>query len=144
MTNYFDYSGNLPPPEKRLTKFCVFLKSISLDEMPLLMNALIWEVSFFRPRPVLEEYFPLFNKVQKLKHNFKLGIIGLAQLNRKNSIPWEERFPLDLKYVRNRSLILYLNILFLTLLKVFAKQRIAPNDKKIMNAFTFKKIPNQI
>ena len=123
MTNYFDYSGNLLPPEKRLTKFCVFLKSISLDEMPLLMNALIWEVSFFRPRPVPEEYFPLFNKVQKLKHNFKLGITGLAQLNRKNSIPWEERFPLDLKYVRNRSLISLLKYTSFNFIKGFCKTK---------------------
>ena len=144
MTNDFDFSGNLLPPEKRLTKFGIFLRSTSLDEIPSLINVLNGEMSFVGPRPLLQEYLPLYNEEQKLRHNVKPGITGLAQVNGRNSIPWEERFRLDVKYVRNRSLILDLKILFLTVLKVFARKGITPNNEKIMNAFTGKKSPNQM
>ena len=136
MTNQCNLEGELLPPDQRLTDFGIFLRSTSFDEIPSLINVLIGDMSFVGPRPLLLEYIPLYSSEQSLRHSVKPGITGLAQINGRNKIPWEERFSLDVKYVKHKSFLLDLKILFKTLWKVFARKDITPKNHLIMDAFT--------
>ena len=136
MTNECDLEGKLISPDKRLTDFGIFLRSTSFDEIPSLINVLYGDMSFVGPRPLLLEYIPLYSSEQSLRHSVKPGITGLAQINGRNKIPWDERFSLDVKYVKNKSFLLDLKILFKTVWKVFARKDITPKNNLIMDAFT--------
>lgn len=135
MTNEIDNNGNLISDEKRLTKFGNFLRSTSLDEIPGLWNVLSGNMSLVGPRPLLEEYLPLYNIRQKQRHNVKPGITGWAQVNGRNSISWNEKFELDLWYIENQSILLDIKILFLTLKKVFTREGINQENNEIMKKF---------
>ena len=139
MTNELDLKGELMPPDQRLTDFGLFLRRTSLDEIPSLLNVLKGDISFVGPRPLLLEYLPLYSSEQSLRHWVKPGITGLAQVNGRNSIPWNERFIFDIKYVKNKSFFLDLKILLITILKVFSRKGITPINKPIMDAFTGEK-----
>ena len=136
MTNEFNQIGELLPPDQRLTKFGLFLRSTSFDEIPSLINVLIGDMSFVGPRPLLLEYLPLYSVEQNLRHSVKPGITGLAQVNGRNAISWSKRFSLDVKYVRKKSFLMDLKILFLTIWKVFNRNGITPTNEKIMKAFS--------
>jgi lipopolysaccharide/colanic/teichoic acid biosynthesis glycosyltransferase len=140
MTNEYDSYGKLLPPEKRLTSFGIFLRKTSLDEIPSLVNVLFGEMSFVGPRPLLLEYVPLYSKEQSLRLSVKPGITGLAQVNGRNSISWEDRFLLDVKYIKNISFNMDLKILIKTVFKVFLRKGITPNNNLIMKPFTGKEI----
>ena len=121
--------------EDRLTKFGQFLRSISLDELPELWNILKGDMSLIGPRPLLEEYLPLYTDSQARRHDVKPGITGWAQVNGRNSISWNKKFELDIWYVKNLSFWLDIKILYLTFFKVFSRKGISPKDQIIMPRF---------
>lgn len=135
MTSECDENGVLLPDEKRLTPFGKFLRSTSLDELPELFNVLKGEMSLVGPRPLLPEYLPLYNQEQAQRHNVKPGITGWAQVNGRNSISWEEKFTLDIYYVKNFNFILDLNIIFMTFKKVLIREGVASKFSVTMEPF---------
>ena len=142
MTNECDCNGKLLPPEERLNSFGIFIRSTSLDELPSLINVIKGDMSFIGPRPLLLKYVPLYSNEQLLRQSVKPGITGLAQVNGRNSITWDEKFRLDVKYVRNKSFLIDLNIILMTIVKVFSRKGITPKDKLIMDPFTGNKNSN--
>lgn len=135
MTEERDEKGNLLPEYMRLTKFGRILRSISLDEIPELFNVLKGDMSLIGPRPLLVEYLPLYNEYQKKRHTVRPGISGLAQVNGRNTITWEEKFTYDLYYVENVSLLLDLRIIFKTFLKVWKREGVNKNEFVTMEKF---------
>jgi lipopolysaccharide/colanic/teichoic acid biosynthesis glycosyltransferase len=121
MKDAFDDKGNLLPDEQRLTSFGVKLRATSLDELPELWNVLKGDMSLVGPRPLLMEYLPLYNQEQLRRHDVRPGITGWSQVNGRNSLSWEEKFNLDVWYVDNRTFILDVKILWLTVKKVLIK-----------------------
>jgi sugar transferase EpsL len=122
--------------EKRLTDLGKFLRSTSIDEIPELWNVIKGDMSLVGPRPLLMEYLPLYNKEQGRRHEVRPGITGWAQINGRNSIPWEEKFKLDVWYVDNQSFWLDLEILFQTVKKVFLREGISAEGEVTMPRFT--------
>ena len=118
MNNKRDAHGNLLPDVERLTKIGKLVRKTSLDEIPQLINVLLGNMSLIGPRPLLPEYLPLYNDVQKKRHLIKPGITGWAQINGRNAVEWERKFMFDVWYVENLSFLLDLQIMFLTLKKV--------------------------
>ena len=118
MNDNRDAHGNLLPDEERLTTIGKLVRKTSLDEIPQLINVLLGNMSLIGPRPLLPEYLPLYNEVQKKRHLIKPGITGWAQINGRNAVEWEKKFMFDVWYVENMSFLLDLQIMFLTLKKV--------------------------
>lgn len=110
--------------EERLTKFGRLLRSLSLDELPELINVLRGDMSLVGPRPLLMEYLPLYNSHQKRRHEVRPGITGWAQVNGRNNIGWSEKFDLDVWYVDNRTFWLDLKILVSTVISVIKRKDI--------------------
>ena len=135
MTNEKDKFGNLLPDDKRLVGIGKFIRSTSLDELPQLFNILKGEMSFVGPRPLLEEYLPLYNEKQKRRHDVKPGITGWAQVNGRNAISWEQKFDYDVWYVDNQSFWLDIKILWLTFLKVVKRSDISSSTSSTMEKF---------
>jgi sugar transferase EpsL len=135
MTTCIDVNGNLLPDEKRLTKFGIFLRNTSLDELPSLWNVLKGDMSLVGPRPLLLEYLPLYSKEQMRRHEVKPGITGCAQVNGRNSISWEEKFKFDIWYVENQSLRLDIKIIILTIWKVLKREGINQKGNATMEKF---------
>lgn len=136
MTNEKDANGNLLPDDKRLVGIGKFIRSTSLDELPQLFNVLKGDMSFVGPRPLLEEYLPLYNEKQKRRHDVKPGITGWAQVNGRNAISWEQKFDYDVWYVDNQSFLLDIKILWLTFLKVVKRSDISSSTSSTMEKFT--------
>ncbi len=136
MTNSKDENGNLLTDEERLTKFGKFLRSISLDELPELWNVLNGNMSLVGPRPLLEDYLPLYTEQQARRHKVKPGITGWAQINGRNSISWEDKFDYDLWYVDNKSFWLDIKIILLTIVKVINRDGVSANGNSTMPKFT--------
>ncbi len=109
---------------KRLNKFGKIIRSLSIDELPELLNILKGDMSFIGPRPLLVEYLPLYNSEQNKRHNVRPGISGLAQINGRNKISWEKKFNFDIYYVENLSFWLDLTIILKTVSVVFKRQGI--------------------
>jgi sugar transferase EpsL len=135
MTNEKDIDGKLLPNEKRITRFGRFLRATSLDEIPEFINVLKGEMSVVGPRPLLMDYVPLFNSMQNMRHSVKPGITGWAQVNGRNSITWEERFRLDVWYVKNHNICLDIKILWLTILRVFRREGVHHGQEQFMPRF---------
>lgn len=121
MSDEKDESGELLSDELRLNKFGKMIRSLSLDELPQLFNVLKGDMSFIGPRPLLIEYLPLYSAEQAKRHDVRPGITGLAQINGRNAISWEQKFRYDVEYVRNLSLILDAKIALLTIKKVLKR-----------------------
>ena len=136
MTTKRDILGQLLPDEKRLTSFGRYLRASSLDELPNLWNVFIGKMSLVGPRPLLVEYLPLYNDKQARRHNVRPGITGLSQVSGRNSLTWKAKFDLDVWYIENRSFILDLKILWLTIDKVIRKKNINENGQATMSKFT--------
>jgi len=135
MINLEDDQGNLLSDELRLTNFGKFLRKYSLDEFPQLINVVKGEMSLVGPRPLLMEYLNLYTKDQMIRHEVRPGITGWAQVNGRNAISWEEKFKLDIWYVKNHSLVLDLKILVLTFIKVIKKEGITYRGQVTVEKF---------
>lgn len=135
MTDERDEEGNLFPDSVRLTKFGEFLRSTSLDELPELFNILKGDMSIVGPRPLLVEYLPLYSTHQKRRHEVRPGLSGLAQVNGRNAISWDEKFNLDVEYVDNITFVEDWRIIFLTIKKVFVREGINANNAATMEPF---------
>lgn len=136
MTNEKDENGNLLPDEDRLTKYGLFLRNTSLDELPELINILKGDMSVIGPRPLLVQYIPLYNEHQHRRHEVRPGLSGWAQVNGRNTITWEDKFDMDVYYVDNYSLLLDIKILFMTVLNVLKREGISSETSATMEAFT--------
>lgn len=136
MTCERDENGNLLPDDKRLTKYGKFLRSTSLDELPELINILKGDMAIVGPRPLLVEYLPLYNERQRKRHQVRQGLTGLAQINGRNAISWDEKFELDIKYVENITFLGDLKILFKTFISVFKREGISSSTSETMEVFT--------
>lgn len=111
--------------KERLTRFGVWLRATSLDELPELWNVLKGDMSLVGPRPLLVEYLPLYNERQSRRHEVRPGITGWAQVNGRNAVSWEERLEMDVWYVENQSFWLDLKILWLTVFAVLSRRGIS-------------------
>ena len=132
MTCERDENGELLPDDKRLTKYGRLLRSTSLDEIPELFNILIGDMSIVGPRPLLVEYLPYYTEKERIRHTVRPGLTGLAQINGRNCIKWEEKFCLDVKYVNNISLVADLKIIFSTALRVVKRSGILVGSQHIV------------
>ncbi|WP_313026052.1 sugar transferase [Pseudomonas lopnurensis] len=110
---------------ERMTRVGRFLRSTSLDELPQLLNVLKGEMSLVGPRPLLMDYLPLYNERQMRRHDVLPGITGWAQVNGRNNLSWQEKFEFDIWYVENRSFLLDMKILWLTVVKVFKREGVS-------------------
>ncbi len=136
MRDAADENGRPLPDAERLTPFGRKLRAASLDELPELWNVLKGDMSLVGPRPLLMEYLPLYNAEQRRRHLVRPGITGWAQVNGRNAILWPEKFRLDVWYVENRSLLLDMKILFLTVKKVLDRSGINSEGEATAAKFT--------
>ena len=136
MTNARDTSGALLSDAQRLTPLGRWLRSTSIDELPGLLNVLRGEMSFIGPRPLLMQYLPLYSAEQARRHDVKPGFSGWAQINGRNTLSWEEKFRLDVWYVRHQSFQLDLRIFLITILKVLRREGISAAGVATMAPFT--------
>jgi len=118
MTDGRDKNGGLLPDEIRLTKFGKFLRDMSLDELPELINIIKGDMSIIGPRPLSALYLPYYTGREKRRHDVRPGLSGLAQVNGRNLLTWEERFEFDLQYINNITFILDCKIILKTVIKV--------------------------
>lgn len=136
MTDERDIAGVLLPDSVRLTSFGRFLRSSSLDELPELWNVLKGDMSLVGPRPLLMEYVPLYSKQQLRRHEVRPGITGWAQVNGRNALSWDKKFELDVWYVDHQSMLVDINILRLTAMKVVLREGISAPGDATMPVFT--------
>ena len=136
MRDAADENGRPLPDAERLTPFGRKLRAASLDELPELWNVLKGDMSLVGPRPLLMEYLPLYNAEQRRRHLVRPGITGWAQVNGRNALSWPEKFRLDVWYVENRSLLLDMKILFLTVKKVLGCSGINSEGEATAAKFT--------
>ena len=140
MNDRKDENGNLLSDDIRLTAVGKWVRKLSLDEIPQLLNVIKGDMSLIGPRPLLMEYLPLYDEHQKRRHEVRPGITGWAQINGRNAISWEKKFELDVWYVDHLSLGVDLKILFLTLQKVFKVEGISSENSATMEKFTRDKL----
>lgn len=135
MNDKRDKDNNLLSDAERLTKIGKLIRKTSLDEIPQLINVLKGDMSLIGPRPLLIEYLPLYNEKQKRRHSVKPGITGLAQVNGRNAISWEQKFEYDVEYIDQLSFWGDMKILLLTVMKVFKSEGISQNGEATMQPF---------
>lgn len=126
-----DESQGLFTKEERITSFGRKLRSTSLDELPSLVNVLKGDMSLVGPRPLLEEYLEKYTPEQARRHNVRPGITGLAQVNGRNELDWEDRFIMDVEYVCNRSLAMDLSIIVKTLVTAVRRDGISSEGQAV-------------
>lgn len=135
MTDARDKEGNLLPDNERLTDFGKLIRSTSIDELPEIINIFKGDMAIIGPRPLLEEYLPLYNEEQAHRHDVRPGLTGWAQINGRNTISWEDKFRYDVEYVRNISFAFDVKIFFLTIKKVFVRDGINASAEVTMEKF---------
>lgn len=140
MVDLFDENGKLLPDEKRITKIGSIIRKFSIDELLQLFNVLKGEMSIVGPRPLLIEYLPLYNEIQRKRHLVKPGITGWAQVNGRNAINWDKKFELDIFYVENLSFLIDLKIICLTIYHVIKRTNINSNNHATMPNFKGSKL----
>lgn len=121
MKNAVDANGKPLSDAERLTKFGEIMRSLSLDELPQLINILNGEMSIVGPRPLLFDFFPYYSEIEMRRHEVKPGITGLAQVNGRNNLNWDDRLKMDIEYVDNWSIPLDIKIIFKTILVVIKR-----------------------
>lgn len=124
MTNEKDASGKLLPDEVRLTRFGKVLRSTSLDELPSIINILKGDMSIIGPRALPVRYIPYYSQDEHHRHDVRPGLSGLAQVNGRNYVTWEDKFSMDLKYVSNITFYGDLKLIFKTIVVVFKRENI--------------------
>ena len=129
MTDARDANGNLLPDEVRLGKFGRILRATSLDELPELWDIFCGKMSIVGPRPLLVEYLPYYTADERHRHDVRPGLTGLAQINGRNTLTWEQKFAYDLEYVQHISFITDLSILLGTVGKVLSRSGVQVNTQ---------------
>ena len=136
MDNRRDKDGNLLPDEVRLNRYGRLLRKTSLDELPEAFNIIKGDISVIGPRPLLVKYLPRYNEEQHHRHDVRPGLSGLAQVNGRNAISWEERFAYDIVYANHITFLGDLKILFQTVGKAFVKREgISSSTSETMEEF---------
>ena len=135
MNDKTDTEGNLLSDAQRLTEVGRWVRRLSLDEIPQLLNVIRGDMSLIGPRPLLVEYLPLYSKEQSKRHTVRPGITGWAQVNGRNAIDWATKFKLDVHYVENISVALDLKILWMTVMKVLKSEGISSGTSVTMEKF---------
>lgn len=135
MTDLRDSQGDLLADNERMSAFGSFLRSASLDELPELINVLMGDMSIVGPRPLLMQYLDRYTTEQARRHQVRPGITGLAQVNGRNALSWEERFQLDVWYVDHYSLWLDFKIIFMTPWKILKQEGINQPGQSTMEEF---------
>ncbi|MFR2795620.1 sugar transferase [Romboutsia timonensis] len=132
MTDECDDDGNLLPDKDRLIKYGLILRKLSLDELPQLINVIKGDMSLIGPRPLLVRYLPYYTEEERRRHSIRPGITGLAQVNGRNGLAWDDRLGLDVTYVDNMSFTLDIKILVATVLKVLKSDGVKEDVTKDM------------
>lgn len=135
MTDERDADGKLLPDARRLTKVGKIVRSLSIDELPQLINILKGDMSFIGPRPLLVKYLPLYSPEQKRRHEVRPGISGWAQVNGRNTISFTKQFEYDVYYVDHLTFWLDVKIFFMTILKVFKREGISEEGQATREPF---------
>ena len=135
MLNLKNNKSEIISDDQRIHPYGVWLRSLSLDELPQIFNVLIGNMSLVGPRPLLMEYLSLYDDEQIKRHNVLPGITGWSQINGRNDITWKERLNQDLWYVENRTFLLDIKIIFLTIFKVIKRENVLTSDKSFMKKF---------
>ena len=132
MTDEKDADGNLLPDEKRLPRFGRILRTTSLDELPELVNIFRGDMSIVGPRPLLVRYLPYYKPDEKIRHSVRPGLTGLAQVNGRNNLDWDERIGFDIQYVQKITFLGDIKIILQTIGKVLKRSDIASGEQLIM------------
>lgn len=143
MSNAKDENGKLLPDNKRLTKFGKFLRKSSIDELPELFNILRGDMSIVGPRPLSIYYLKYYNSKEKRRHETPPGLTGLAQINGRNNLDWDQKLKLDIDYIENISFKNDFNIIVNTIIKVFKGSDVTVLDNNVLKNFTSFKIVNE-
>lgn len=131
-----DPRRGLVSDEQRLTALGSFLRSTSLDELPTLWNVLRGDMSIVGPRPLLMQYLDRYTTTQARRHEVRPGLTGLAQVNGRNALTWEEKFAYDVEYVDSVSVLADMKILLATFTKVASRDGISAPESVTMPEFT--------
>jgi len=132
MTDERDNEGKLLPDEIRLTNFGRTLRKTSLDELPELVNIVKGDMSIVGPRPLLVRYLPFYTERERIRHSVRPGLTGLAQVNGRNNVDWDERLGNDIKYVEDVSLVEDIKIIIKTIGKVLRGSDIASGEQMVI------------
>lgn len=130
MSNAKDENGKLLPNKERLNKYGKFIRALSIDELPSLVNILIGDISIVGPRPLTVAYLPYYTEEERRRHTVRPGLTGLAQCKGRNNLSWEEKFAYDIEYVDNVSLWLDVKIIFATVGKVLKREGIGQGEQQ--------------
>lgn len=129
MTSAADENGNLLPDSERITKLGVFLRKTSLDELPQLFNVLRGDMSFIGPRPLLPRYLSYYTEREKLRHTIRSGITGLAQINGRNNLSWDDKLEYDAEYAENITFFGDMKIAAITVVKVLKRSNVKTDSR---------------
>ena len=135
MDNRKDENGELLPDAVRLNRYGKFLRSTSLDELPELLNILVGDMAIVGPRPLLAKYLPLYSERQHRRHEVRPGLTGLAQVNGRNLLSWEEKFEMDVRYIETIGFLTDAKIIFQTVKSVFRKEGIHAEGSDTVEEF---------
>ena len=132
MTNKKDKNGKLLPDKDRLTKFGIFLRKTSLDELPELFLILLGKMSFVGPRPLLVEYLDYYTEEEHHRHDVRPGLTGLAQVSGRNLLSWDDKLKIDIDYVKKITFIKDVKIILKTIVTVFKREGINNTNSATM------------
>lgn len=135
MRDLRDEAGVLLPDSERISPVGSFIRRMSLDELPELLNVLKGEMSLVGPRPLLMEYLDRYTPEQMRRHDVPPGITGWAQVKGRNALSWDEKFALDIWYVDNHSIALDIKILAMTVGQVLKREGISAEGHATMPKF---------